>query len=503
MTMDLQVQLMKVLLVNPPQIFYPGSDAPAGNLPLGLMYIAAVLDRAGVKVEILDAFMTGAVFRKVGDMLEVGMPYGKIREEVERRKPDVVGIANPFTCQADNAVNVADLVKAVDPAILTVVGGPHATVVPKEFLREAKSVDVLVVGEGEYAMLDIVRYLEEHKDLGAVQGIAYREGDKVVMNSPRPLIEKLDELPYPAYHLVDMEQYLAPKSIEYRSFKNRALSMITSRGCPFNCCFCSVHLHMGKKFRAHSAEYVLNHIEHVVKKYRVKTIFFEDDNLTFDLKRFEAICDGIIERDLKFDWETPNGIRADYLTLNLLKKMKKSGCQSVFFGIESGDQFVLDNIVCKSLKLKDIVRVAEMCKDIGLKTGAFYIIGFPGEKKENMLRTVNLALRLKKDFDVGMHLFFATPSYGTRLYEECKQKGYIKADLTPRAFAEVRQTRGIPLIETEDFAAAEVKEIAAYANREYKKLSLINHIKNPIYVLKTALSQPNIVIKYLKSLKPA
>jgi len=491
---------MKVLLINPPQIFYPGSDAPAGNLPLGLMYLAAVLDKAGYKVEILDAFMTDAAFIKVGDMLEVGMTYEKILVEVQRRKPDIVGIANPFTCQTDNAIRVVDIVKAVDPSILTVVGGPHVTVVPAEFLEEAKSVDIAVIGEGEYTMLDIVRFFEGHKDLSTVQGIAYRKNNNVVVNSPRPLIKNLDELPYPAYHLVDMEQYLSPKTIEYRSFKNRAISMITSRGCPFNCCFCSVHLHMGKMFRAHSADYVINHIEHVVNKYHVKTIFFEDDNLTFDLERFETICDKIIAKDLKFAWETPNGIRADYLTLSLLKKMKKSGCQSVFFGIESGDQYVLDNIIGKSLNLNDVVKVAKMCKDIGLRTGAFYIIGFPGEKKENMLKTVELALWLKKKYDVGMHLFFATPSYGTRLYEECTQKGYIKGDLTPRAFAEVRQSRGLPLIETEDFASSEVKEIAEFAAREYKKLSLINHVKNPAYVLKTALNNPKIILKYIKNL---
>ena len=492
---------MKVLLINPPQVFYPSSDAPAGNLPLGLMYIAAVLDKAGYKVEILDAFMADAVFRKVNDALEVGMPYAKIREEIQRRKPDIVGIANPFTCQTDNAIKVANVVKEVDPAILTVVGGPHATVVPAEFLEEAKSVDIAVIGEGECTMLDIASFFEGRKDVGNVQGIAYRKKNRIVLNQPRPFIKNLDELPYPAYHLVDMEQYLEPKSIEYRSFKKRAISMITSRGCPFNCCFCSVHLHMGKMFRANSANYVVKHIEYVISKYRVKTIFFEDDNLTFDLKRFEAICDKIIEKSLKFNWETPNGIRADYLTLNLLKKMKKSGCQSVFFGIESGDQYVLDNVIGKSLRLKDVVKVAKMCKDIGLKTGAFYIIGFPGEKKENMLRTVELALRLKREFDVGMHLFFATPSYGTRLYEECKRKGYIKGDLSPRAFAEVRQSRGLPLIETEDFLSSEVKEIAVMATREYKKLSLINHIKNPAYILKTALNHPKIVVKYIKSLK--
>jgi len=492
---------MKVLLINPPQLFYPGSDPPAGNLPLGLMYIAAVLDKAGYKAEILDAFMTDSSFLKVGDTLEVGMPYGKIREEIRRRKPDIVGIAAPFTCQAENAIRVGNIVKDIDPSILTVVGGPHVTAVPVEFLEEAKNIDVAVIGEGEHTMLDIVKFFEGTEKISDVQGIAHRKGNgTIAQNSPRPFIKNLDELPYPAYHLVDMEQYLNPKKIEYRSFKDRAVSMITSRGCPFNCNFCSVHLHMGKNFRTHSVNYVITHIEYVVNKFGVKTIFFEDDNLTFDLKRFEAICDKIIERGIRFNWETPNGIRADYLTLSLLKKMKKSGCQSVFFGIESGDQCVLDNVINKSLNLKKVVKVAKMCNDIGLKTAAFYIIGFPGEKKENMLKTVELALRLKRDFDVGMLLHFATPSLGTRLYEECKKMGYIEENLTSRAFAEVRQTRGIPLIKTEDFAPSEVKEIASMAVRRYKKLSLINYFKRPGVTLKMAVSQPKIVLKFIQNL---
>jgi magnesium-protoporphyrin IX monomethyl ester (oxidative) cyclase len=447
--------------------------------------------------------MTDLPFRKIGDVTEVGMPYGRIKEEIQRRKPDIVGIANPFTCQVKHAIRVADIVKEIDPSILTVVGGPHVTVVPVKFLEEARNVDVAVIGEGEYAMLDIVRFFDGKKKIDDVQGIAHRRDEKVVLNSPRPFTENLDELPFPAYHLVDMEQYLDPKRIEYRSFQKRALSMITSRGCPFNCNFCSVNLHMGKKFRAHSVDYVVDHIEHVVNKYRVKTIYFEDDNLTFDIERFEAICDKIIEKDIKFQWETPNGVRADCLTLDLLKKMKKTGCQSVFVGIESGDQFVLDNIIGKSLKLKNVIKFAEMCKKIGLKTGAFYVIGFPGETKENMRNTVEFALMLKRKYDVGMHLLFATPLYGTRLYEECKKKGYIQRNLTPRAFAEVRQNWGLPLIETEDFTAMEVKEIASRAMKAYKRLSIINYIKHPKKTLRTALNQPNLIGKFIKNLQSA
>ena len=144
---------MKTLLINPPQTFFPGSDIPAANLPLGLLYVAAILDKAGYKTEILDTFMTDLPFRKNGDTTEVGMPYEKI-------KPDIVGIANPFTSQVDHAIKVANIVKEIDPSILTVVGGPHVTVVPAEFLEEAKNVDIVVIGEGEYTMLDIVRFCE-------------------------------------------------------------------------------------------------------------------------------------------------------------------------------------------------------------------------------------------------------------------------------------------------------------------------------------------------------
>ena len=491
---------MKILLINPPQTFYPGSEQPAGNLPIGLMYIAAVLQKTGYIVEILDAFMSDCAFQDDGETINVGLPFDQIKQEIAQRKPDIVGISGPFTCQIGNAIKISNLVKQVNQRILTVVGGPHVTLIPKEFLKEVTNVDVAVVGEGEYAMLEISEAFEGKRQFSQILGIAYRQNGAVIINPARPFMQQLDDLPYPAYDLVDMELYVSPKKIGYRSFQDRAISMITSRGCPFNCCFCAVHLHMGQRFRANSAGYVLNHIQYVVDKFKVKNIFFEDDNLTLDIKRFEEICDGIIERKIMIGWETPNGVRADCLNLELLKKMKQSGANSIFVGVESGDQQILDNVICKSLELNRVVEFAKNAKQIGLKTGAFYIIGFPGEKKENMQRTVDFALELKRKYDVGMHLFMATPSYGTKLYDECKAKGFIQQDLTWNAFAQARQPKGMPLITTSDFTPAEVKEIAANALAEYKKLSLINHIKNPRKALKTAFDQPQLIVKYIKNL---
>ncbi|MCL2134987.1 MAG: B12-binding domain-containing radical SAM protein [Candidatus Bathyarchaeota archaeon] len=492
---------MKILLINPPQTFYLNSEPPAGNVPLGLMYIAAVLDKANYQVEILDAFMADSKPQKNGDTITVGMPFSQIETEIHNRKPDIVGISGPFTSQIDNTLKVSNIAKKVNPNILTIAGGPHVSTVPKKFLQEAKNVDIAVIGEGEYTLLEIVQHLECKKPLNTILGIAYRQNNNIIINDNRPFLENLDELPYPAYHLVDMEHYLDNKKIGYRSFQNRALSMVTSRGCPFNCCFCSVHLHMGKKFRAHSAQYVLDHIQHVIHKYNVKNIFFEDDNLTFDLKRFETVCDGIIDRKIKIGWETPNGVRADCLSISLLKKMKQSGVISVFVGVESGDQEVLNNIICKSLDLARVVEFAKNAKQIGLKTGAFYIIGFPGEKKENMQRTVDFALMLKQKYDVGMHLFTATPTYGTRLYEQCEKSSYLETDLSYGSFgSSARQPLGHSLISTESFTSHEVKKIAEQAIKKYKRISLINNIKHPRKALQTIYHQPQLLGKYLKSL---
>ncbi|MGD6852895.1 MAG: B12-binding domain-containing radical SAM protein [Candidatus Bathyarchaeia archaeon] len=491
---------MKVLLINPPQTFFAGSEPPAGNLPIGLMYLAAVLQRAHIQVEILDAFFAGGELKETGETQTVGLPIEKIKQEIKNRNPDIVGIAGPFTCQIENTVKVCVAAKEVNPNVLTVVGGPHVTLVPKEFLEEVKTADVAVVGEGEYTLLEIVQHFEDKKPLTDIKGVAFRQNGEVTVNPPRPFINNLDELPYPAYNLVDMEQYLNPVHIGYRSFQNRAISMVTSRGCPFNCCFCAVHLHMGQGFRAHSAQYVLNHIQYVVEKFKVKNIFFEDDNLTLDLKRFEAICDGLIERKIHVGWETPNGVRADRLNLELLKKMKQSGVKSIFVGVESGDQQILDRVICKSLDLNKVVEFAKNSHELGLKTGAFYIIGFPGETKENMQRTVDFALELKRKYDVGMHLFAATPSYGTRLYEECMAKGYLPADLTWNSFAQARQAKGLPLITTDEFTPEEVKEIAAKALAQYKKLSLMGHVKHPRKALRTMFDQPQLIAKYLKNL---
>lgn len=496
---------MKILLINPPWTIFPGSGDTSISIPLGIMYIGSVLDQNGYEVEIMDTLISDSPLQKPrnkGDVEQYSMPWKNIKEEVRKRSPDIVGITNPFSSQIDNAIKVSEIVKNIDNEILTIVGGPHVSVMPVQFLKNAKCVDIAVIGEGEYTMRDIIKYYEGDKNINEIEGIAHRVEGDVKSNKKRAFIKNLDELPFPAYHLVDMEKYFdAAKKSEYRGSKNlRKIPMITSRGCPFNCVFCSIHLHMGKVWRGHSKEYVIDHVDHVVNKYGVEHIYFEDDNITLNIKRFEGIIDSLIERNIKVSWNTPNGIRIDKLNKNILKKMKKGGCADLRIGVESGDQYILDNIIDKNLCLDDVVKVAKMCKELNIKLQAFYVIGFPGEKRENMIRTAKFALTLKKKYGTDMVLLIATPMYGTRLYNICKEKGYLTQELTPRLLSEGTQIYGRGLINTEDFTAEDVKKIALDTIRIYNRYLLLDYLKNPSTAIKKILNHPEIAAQFIKEL---
>lgn len=484
---------MKVLLVNPPQIFYPASWFTEPQIPLGISYIAAMLEKNGYNVDILDALIADFSPRAEDGGRRYGMAWGKIKEAIQRSRPDVVGITSPNTPQIDNASRVSQIVKQLDSKILTVVGGPHVSVQPMQFLRDIGSVDIVVIGEGEYAMLDIMRYREGKKNISEILGIAYRKDGQIILNPRRAFIKNVDEIPFPAYHMLDMEEYLNPSRSKYRAGKRlREMPMITSRGCPYNCVFCSIHLHMGRKWRAHSKEYVTSHIKHVINNYGVHHIHFQDDNLTLDIERFESILDALIDEGIRFTWDTPNGVRADRLTEDLLRKMKTANCTHLQIAIESGDQCVLDSIIGKHLRLEDAVRTAQACQQLGIKLDAFYVIGFPGEKKQDMKRTIDFALRLKREYGVGMGLSVAAPYLGTKLYQICKEKGYLTQELTSRVLSESRFPTGKGLIRTEDFTPEEI-------NRLIFRSLLLDYIRNPEETVKVLLKKPGVLLQFIKS----
>lgn len=497
---------MRILLIRPPVLHLPGWAEPRADLPLGCLYIAAVLETAGHDVSVFDGqvYMDEFTTWGWGDRNMFGAPWTKVAQEIRQLAPDIVGIANQFTTQLDCAVEVAKIAKGINPDIVTVVGGNHASVLPNSFFEVTDCIDIVCIGEGELRLPDVIRCIEGKKHLEDVDGIAFRKNGEVVINKQCSFLtnQELDVLPFPAYHLIPMERYfrLQKKGHYIRGHyeypgSHRAASMITSRGCPYTCTFCSIHLHMGRSFRAHSVGNVLDHIELLTNRYGVRHIHFEDDNLTLNRNRFSKLLDGLLEKKFGITWGTPNGVRADLLPRELIAKSKDTGCTHFVIGVESGKQDNLDRVVKKKLSLEKVEQTARACKELGLDLGAFFIIGFPQETIEDMQTTLNFALKLEREYDVFLILAVLNPLIGTEAYNEALEKGYLVKDVTPSAMAS-SILRGI--IETDNFTQSDVAKLTKSFYRRHKRLMIkkmarffLQHPKGLVRLIYNLKNSPN------------
>ncbi|MFH0831792.1 MAG: radical SAM protein [archaeon] len=481
---------MKVLLINPPETSEKGSLTVIG-LPLGLMYIGAVLEKSGKNVSIFDSITFNKSVQTqeyFGKRILIGASWKRIEEEIRKQQPDIVGISNHFSSQFENAVIVSKIAKKVNEKIITVVGGPHASCKPLDFLNE-KSIDFVMMGEGEYAFDELVNSLENNKDFSGINNLAYRKNGEYIINQKKEIAE-LDSIPFPAYHLINMNNYFRISRnlgrVSAGIIKGKRVSVITSRGCPYNCSFCSIHSHMGRKWRAHSAEYVIKHIEYLISNFAVSHISFEDDNLVLDTQRLEKILDWMNKENVGITWDTPNGIRADRVNYEILKKMKRAGCSSLKVGVESGDQDFLNRFVGKNLDLKKVVEIADSCKMLNIPLTGFFIIGFPEETKSNIKNTLDFAYMLKKRYYADSVITIAMPLIGTEIYRRSKEKNYLVKGHNPSEFG----SKDSLVIETENF---NVDYLKSERNRFYQKVMLLQIYQ---FILK-----PKLLLRYSSLLK--
>ncbi|MFH0831812.1 MAG: radical SAM protein [archaeon] len=391
----------RVLLINPNyrKVYkYVNEDATMIEPPLGLTYIAAVLKRNGFETRILDA-------------AALDFSDGQIKAYTEDFNPFLIGIT-----AATNTIELAySIAKAIKTETRTiVVGGPHASILPEQTLKECNEIDITVKSEGEYAILEIA----EGVDLGKIEGIAYRKGSSIIKNKDRELIKNLDELPFPARELLPLDKYY---SVGIRKYP--FATMITSRGCPYNCNFCVNYTVLGKGFRARSVENVMAEIDELVKKYHVREIDINDDNFTVDMKRAEKICDELIKRKYDLIWKMGNGIRADRVDENLIKKMRLAGCYLIAFGIESGNPEILEKIN-KGETLEQIKQAVKWCKKYSIETEGFFIIGNLGDNERTMQQTIDFAKKL--DLDIAQFQVFI-PLPGSSYEKIIKKEGKIFA----------------------------------------------------------------------------
>lgn len=380
-----------VTLVYP--YFHPSNDTSIFRFPpLGLGYIAGYLKQHNVSVDLVDC-----TFLSEGEALE----------KIRRSDPDIIGVYSMFSMK-NKALQMARLLR--ENCEVLIAGGPLPSLNPKDFLQDF---DVIVIGEGEDTMLDLVHSLKNDTDLSRVGGIAYREKGKgdIRFTSPRGFIQNLDSIPLPARELFDNQAY---KDYYSKKFGYTITSMITSRGCPFNCDFCSQPI-FGNKFRTSSAANIVGEIETVLA-LGYERVWFADDCFTLNRKRLTDICNEIIRRRIEIDWECLS--RVDTVDTELMAKMKKAGCVRVFFGIESGNNSVLALMKkqATTTQAKEAVRAAKLS---GVQAGAFFILGYPGETNETILDTIKFASSLPLDY---LSFTFPYPIPGTPLHDRVKEK---------------------------------------------------------------------------------
>ena len=381
---------MRFLLINP---FYPMSENPSP--PLGLAYIAAVLERMDIEVEILDF---------------VVFPYSKkfLETRLKNFLPDVVGFTS-VTMNFNDAVLIMTDLKEINPEIFTVMGGPHVTFCAAETLQTVPELDCVVLGEGEETIVELAKALDKGHKLESVEGIVYRDGNEIRHTGARKHPLDIDSLPIPARHLLPMARYRA---------LGLYVTMTTSRACPFNCIFCVGRNMFGSKVRYRNLESVIDEFE-ALSKLGFALISLADDLFTAQKKRCLYICDEIIRRGIKQRWSS--FARVDTVSKELLEKMNEAGCSDICFGVESGKPEILKTIK-KGISLDQVVKAVEMCQEAGISPLASFILGLPGETAETLKETVEFALKLNSlGARHGYH--HLSPFPGTEIREESDRYG--------------------------------------------------------------------------------
>jgi len=459
----------RIVLIAPPRFEKEIDNFLPQNLGLG--YIASYLEDYGHKVAIIDALAEGwhqRRFLKDKKLYLRGLSFKEIMNMVPMDS-DFIGITIPFAGSIKIVAELAYFLKKNFPRIPIVSGGIAPSIDPLNVLSN-KGIDMVIRGGGEIPMLKLVSDEEYSK----INGLIFKTDRGIFHNGAQlELIENLDLMPFPARHLLPMNKYL---SLSGRGRKDlKTASILTSRGCPFNCTFCSIHHIYGYKWNGRSANNVLLEIEELIEKYKIEHIEFEDDNLTLESRRANQIFDGLIKMDKKITWSTPNGIRIDTLNKTLLTKMKKSGCVTLFLSIESGDPEVL-KIMNKQLDLNKVEEVVKICGELDINTSGIFIVGYPGETRESFKKTVNYINKLKKLGLVGVGASIAKAYPGTKLRDMCEKNDYL---IDKNRYAEGRAIGEYVDIKTSYFSQNEIYE-RLYSIR--KKLNPLRYYMDAFYL---------------------
>lgn len=436
---------MKIVLIN------PRNDPAFPQPPLGLLHIASAVREwaSGWTVDLIDCNALDLDFEACIRTID--------------HSADVIGIS-AMTPNVLEASRIFDDIKARWPEMPTILGGPHITTIPEQTMNVCSSVDYGVLSEGEETVPELLdAIMGHHLTLDKVDGIVYRDHltGELKLNKARKHIKNLDRLPYPAYDLLPQPLTLyRPYPPHGRSLPY--MTMVTTRGCPYNCSFCSKNV-WGKVYNVFSADYVIKHVKHLQDEFGVQYIQFYDDSFTVHPKRIAEICKGI--EPLKITWSCET--RVNLVNYEMLKQMKKGGCLLIGFGIESGVQRILD-LLTKGIKLQETRKAIELCDKIGIETSGYMMMGNPTETREEIQQSVDFVKSIPLNY---VQWSICTPYLGTQLYKDAMKAGTVLPENWDEwvyvSLQALKEEKTPMILATDRFTSEELIEIQRKAYQQF------------------------------------
>ncbi|WFN37397.1 B12-binding domain-containing radical SAM protein [Methanomicrobium antiquum] len=408
--------------------------------PLGLASLAAVLEKEEFFSEIIDS---NALNLSMDDIAE------------KTRNSDIVGIS-AMTPSINIAIILAKKIKELNPKAIVILGGPHPTILPEDTLRKSESIDLVIRGEGENTILEVAKSIENKKSFNNILGISYKLGNNIQNNPNRELISDLDSLPFLAYHLLPLKKY---KFHPPHGRKRAHMAMLTSRGCPYKCTFCSKSV-FGDIPRYQSPNRIVNEIEYLYDNFNVREIDFYDDTFTLRKERVIEFTQELKERNLDIEWTCE--ARVNLINQVLLNAMQKSGCYLVSFGIESGNQHIL-NTLNKKITLRQIRNAVEITHHAGIESVGYFMLGSPGETPDTIRNTIDFAKSLPLDY---VQFSIATPFPGTAFYDEYIKSHAISENWEDFIYANLDSGKQ-PVFETELLSKNDLSMLNDQAYKEF------------------------------------
>lgn len=461
----------KALLLQSP-ITLKREDIPTFGFfpPLGLAYLAGVLLRDGFEVEINDLLVEGAGHvEPVGEgKVRMGLPNGEIERILCHKAPGIVGISNNFTSFSADCVRLARVVRKCLPNALIVMGGAHASMEPKSLLATG-AIDTVVIGEGEFVFRDLVEAVSEGRLESAMKivGTVWKAEEEIIDNGCRAPISDLDTIPFPAYRLLSMERYIWQRKANFAAAMRRPFGhMITTRGCPYNCVFCSTTKHF-KNFRKRSPKNILAEMKKLIRDFGIREFHFHDDNFMADPEHVRTLCQMIIQSGMDIRWQVSQGINSNRLDEGLLELMHKSGMYRVGFPIESACPEIL-RFIAKPIHLDKVKKLIEKCNYLGIYCFGCFMIGFPEETREQLKETTDFIMNSGLDY---VKICIAQPLAGSDLYHI-----YKRLNLYGKA-AEESSTYFHTGYDTVYFKAEELNRVREVAFRAFSRQRIKNLFK--------------------------